>query len=118
MDKISIKGIEGYGFHGVFDYEKRDGQNFYVDLDIEIDLNRASKSDNLEDTVNYALFTIIAREVIEGEPVDLIERVAGMIADKILEVSPKIERVAVTVHKPKAPVDEKVDDISVTILRP
>jgi dihydroneopterin aldolase len=118
MDKISIKGIEGFGFHGVFDFEKRDGQNFYVDLDIDINLNLASKSDKLEDTVNYALFTTIARQVIEGEPVNLIEKVAGMIADQILEVSPKIERVAVTVHKPKAPVDEKVDDISVTILRP
>ncbi len=116
-DVISIKGIEGFGFHGVFDFEKRDGQQFTVDLEIEIDLHAASLSDALSDTVDYSLFTTIALEEIEGKSLDLIERLAGKIADRIKEVSPKVISVAVTVHKPKAPVSEKVADISVTIRR-
>jgi dihydroneopterin aldolase len=117
-DRITIKGIEGYGFHGVFDYEKCDGQTFYVDLEVSLDLRKASESDNLDDTVNYALFTLIARQAIEGEPFNLIEKLAGTIADQIIAAAPQVERIEVTVHKPKAPVDEKVTDISVTIVRP
>jgi len=116
-DKISIKGIKGFGYHGVFDFEKRDGQDFYVDLDIEIDLSAASKSDKLGDSVDYSLLTAIAKEAIEKLQFDLIERLAGFIADTIKENFPAINSIAVTVHKPAAPVQESVTDIAVTILR-
>ena len=117
-DKITIKGIQGFGYHGVFDFEKRDGQNFFVDLDIDIDLTAASYSDNLADSVDYGLLTAIAKEAIENLQFDLIERLAGFIADTILENFAQIQKIAVTVHKPSAPVNETVTDISVTICRP
>jgi dihydroneopterin aldolase len=116
-DLISIKGIKGFGFHGVFDFEKRDGQNFSVDIEVEIDLTKASKSDRLEDTVDYGVFTSIALAHITGEPVNLIEHLAGNIADEIKGSHSSILAVAVTVHKPHAPVSEEVSDISVTIRR-
>jgi dihydroneopterin aldolase len=116
-DFITIKGITAIGYHGVFDFEKRDGQEFSVDLEISLDLSAASKSDQLEDSIDYSLFTTIAREAIEGEPFDLIERLAGFIADRIKGEFPSINSVAVTVHKPHAPVKEKVTDIAVTITR-
>ena len=116
-DKISIKGIKGFGYHGVFDFEKRDGQDFYVDLEIEIDLSAASYSDNLNDSVDYGLLTAIAKEAVEKLQFDLIERLAGFIADTIKENFPVIQAIAVTVHKPSAPVQESVTDISVTITR-
>ena len=116
-DKISIKGIKGFGYHGVFDFEKRDGQDFFVDLDIDIDLSRASRSDALTDSVDYSLLTAIAKEAIEKLQFDLIERLAGFIADTIKENFPAIEKIAVTVHKPSAPVQESVTDIAVTISR-
>lgn len=116
-DKISIKGIKGYGYHGVFDFEKREGQDFYVDLDIEADLTSASLSDNLADSIDYSLLTAIAKEAIEKLQFDLIERLAGFIADTIKENFPAIQKIAVTVHKPSAPVQESVTDIAVTIVR-
>jgi dihydroneopterin aldolase len=116
-DKISIKGIKGFGYHGVFDFEKRDGQDFFVDLEIDIDLSAASKSDNLADTVDYGLLSAIAKEAIEKLRFDLIERLAGFIADTVKENFPTVERIAVTVHKPSAPVQESVTDIAVTIVR-
>lgn len=116
-DFINIKGVTAIGHHGVFDFEKRDGQEFTIDLEITMDLTAASKSDRLEDSIDYSLFTTIAREAIEGEPFDLIERLAGFIADRIKSEFPSIESVSVTVHKPYAPVKEKVTDISVTITR-
>jgi dihydroneopterin aldolase len=117
-DKITIKGIKGFGYHGVFDFEKRDGQNFFVDLDIDIDLSAASKSDLLSDSVDYGLLTAIAKEAIEKLQFDLIERLAGFIADTICENFSAITAISVTVHKPSAPVSETVTDISVTICRP
>ncbi len=117
-DKISIKGIKGFGYHGVFDFEKRDGQDFFVDLDIDIDLTAASNSDLLTDSVDYSLLTAIAKEAIEKLQFDLIERLAGFIADTIRENFPAINSIAVTVHKPSAPVSESVTDIAVTITRP
>jgi dihydroneopterin aldolase len=117
-DKISIKGIKGFGFHGVFDFEKRDGQYFFVDLDIEIDLTAPSNSDLLSDSVDYSLLTAIAKEAIEKLQFDLIERLAGFIADTIGENFPAVQSISVTVHKPSAPVSESVTDIAVTITRP
>ena len=116
-DRINITGITAVGYHGVFDFEKRDGQEFSVDLEISLDLTAASKSDLLEDSIDYSLFTTIARESIEGTPFDLIERLAGAIADRIKDDFPTVKKVAVTVHKPHAPVKERVTDISVTIVR-
>jgi dihydroneopterin aldolase len=117
-DLISIKGIKGFGYHGVFDFERRDGQDFYVDIEISLDLQEASKSDSLQDSIDYGLLTSIAREEIEGEPVNLIERLAGKIADRILLQFTQAISVSVTVHKPSAPVSEVITDIAVTIIRP
>jgi dihydroneopterin aldolase len=117
-DLISIKGIKGFGYHGVFDFEKRDGQDFFVDIEVAVDLQNASKSDSLQDSIDYSLLTSIAREEIEGEPVNLIERLAGKIADRILQQFSQATTVSITVHKPSAPVSEDVTDISVTIKRP
>jgi 7,8-dihydroneopterin aldolase/epimerase/oxygenase len=117
-DLISIKGIKGFGYHGLFDFEKRDGQDFFVDIEISLNLQEASKSDSLQDSIDYGLVTSIAREEIEGEPVNLIERLAGKIADRILLQFTQAISVSVTVHKPSAPVSEVVTDIAVTIIRP
>jgi dihydroneopterin aldolase len=117
-DLISIRSIKAFGYHGVFDFERRDGQDFFVDLEISLDLQKASTSDNLDDSIDYGLLTTITREEIEGEPVNLIERLAGRIADRILLQFPQAISISVTVHKPSAPVSEDVSDIAVTIIRP
>lgn len=117
-DLISIKGIKAFGYHGIFDFERRDGQDFFVDIELSVDLQKASKSDDLQDSIDYGLLTAIAHEEIEGDSVNLIERVAGKIADRILKEFPQAHSVAITVHKPSAPVSESVTDIAVTVHRP
>lgn len=116
-DVILIKGIHGFGYHGVFDHEAKNGQDFYVDLEIMLDLSKASTSDDLKDTVDYGALTELVLEEITGNRVQLIEKLAGRIADRIKASHQMIQRVSVTVHKPKAPVAAKVADIAVTILR-
>ena len=72
-DLIEIKGIKSFGYHGVFESENIAGQDFYVDVLLELDLTRASVTDDVADTVNYAEVTDLVLEEITGEPVSLIE---------------------------------------------
>lgn len=116
-DQISILGIKAFGNHGVLPHEAVEGQEFIVDLLISIDLQAASLSDDLADTVNYAELAQIVHENIVGERVQLIERLAGRIADEIKSAYQQITAVSVTVHKPHAPVTLDFNDISVTISR-
>ena len=112
-DKISLTGVSGFGYHGVFDFEKRDGQTFIVDIEVETNFDSSVKSDDVRDTVNYAELANIAHAAITGEPVNLIEKLADQIARECLDIS-EIVSVSVTVHKPQAPIDLTFGNVSVT----
>jgi dihydroneopterin aldolase len=116
-DLIEIKGVKSFGYHGVLESEKINGQDFYVDVVLELDLTRASVTDDVSDTINYAEVTDLVVAQITGDPVSLIEKLAGNIADRIKATYPQAAAVSVTVHKPQAPVNAQVKDISVTINR-
>jgi len=116
-DLIEIKGIKAFGYHGVFESERVTGQDFYVDVSLELDLTRASVTDVVTDTVNYAEVTDLVVAEIAGDPVSLIEKLAGRIAERIKLNHPQVAFVSVTVHKPQAPVSAQVKDISATIKR-
>ncbi len=116
-DSIILTGIHGFGFHGLFEHERRDGQDFYVDLILSVDLSAASNSDSIDDTVNYAEITDLVVEEITCNPVNLIEKLAVRIAERVLNQHVKVNTVTVTVHKPQAPVAAALKDIAVQITR-
>ncbi|MEO7069744.1 MAG: 2-amino-4-hydroxy-6-hydroxymethyldihydropteridine diphosphokinase [Nostocoides sp.] len=115
-DLIRVLGVRATGHHGVFDFEKRDGQEFVVDVDLWVDLVRAGSSDELTHTVHYGEVAadIVAR--IEGEPFDLIEKLANVIARDCV-ARPLVEAVTVTIHKPHAPVGVPFGDVQVVVHR-
>jgi dihydroneopterin aldolase len=116
-DQIRVNGIKALGYHGVLPHEAIEGQEFSVDLLVTLDLRAASLSDDLTETINYADLAQIAHDNIVGERVQLIERLAGRIAEEISSAYSQITSVSVTVHKPHAPVNVNFEDISVTITR-
>lgn len=116
-DLIRVTGIKAFGYHGVLPHEATDGQEFTVDLVVTLDLRAASVFDDLNQTINYADLAQIAHDNIVGERVQLIERLAGRIADEISSAYSQITSVSVTVHKPHAPVAVDFENISVTIMR-
>jgi dihydroneopterin aldolase len=116
-DQIRVNGIKAFGYHGVLPHEATEGQEFTIDLLVTLDLRAASLSDDLNDTINYADLAKIAHENIVGDRVQLIERLAGRIAEEISSAYSQITSVSVTVHKPHAPVTVDFEDISVTITR-
>jgi dihydroneopterin aldolase len=116
-DQIVLTGIHGFGYHGLFEQERKDGQDFFVDLTLVVDLKAASQSDAIADTVNYAEITDLVVEEITSYPVNLIEKLAARIAERVLNQYVKVKSVTVTVHKPQAPVVAQLKDIAVVVTR-
>ena len=115
-DRIVLSGVLGRGHHGVLEHERRDGQDFVVDVRLAVDLAPAGASDELADTVNYAEIGAAVLARIEGEPFDLIEALAEVIATDALTHA-GVDEVVVTVHKPQAPVGVPFGDVTVTVTR-
>ena len=115
-DRLAVLGIEAIGHHGVFDFEKRDGQLFKVDLALGLDTRPAARSDDLQDTVDYGSLVAAVKRAIEHDPVDLIETLAERIADVCL-TDTRVEWAEVTVHKPDAPIEATFSDVALTIHR-
>ena len=115
-DRLSVLGIEAVGHHGVFDFERRDGQVFKVDLSLGVDTRSAALSDDLQDTVDYGSLVAAVKQAVEQAPVDLIEKLARRIADICL-ADPRVQWTEVTVHKPDAPIEATFSDVALTIHR-
>ncbi len=115
-DFITLTGVRASGFHGVFEHEKRDGQEFVIDVTVWFDSAAAAASDELEATIHYGVLAEEVVAAVESDPVDLIETVAQRIADVVLSHR-AAERVRVTLHKPSAPITVPFDDVSITITR-
>lgn len=115
-DRIVLRGLRVRGHHGVFDHERRDGQEFVVDLVLHVDLAPAAASDDLADTVDYGVLAERAAAVVEGPPRQLIEAVAGEVAERVLD-DPRVAEVEVTLHKPCAPIARSFDDVAVLVRR-
>lgn len=115
-DQLAVRGIAIHGHHGVFDFERREGQTFVLDLVLGVDTRAAAASDKLADTVDYGSLVDAVKTAVEQDPVDLIETLAQRIADVCLGPDP-VEWVEVTVHKPHAPIAATFDDVALTIRR-
>lgn len=115
-DRITLTGLRGFGYHGVYPDEKREGQEFIVDVTMNVDLRPSALSDDVADTVHYGEVADEVVAEIAGPPLDLIETLAARIADKVL-ARPLVRSVVVTVHKPTAPITVPFTDVAVTIER-
>ena len=114
--RIALRGLKARGHHGVFDFERQQGQDFLVDVLLELDLAPAAASDDVRDTVHYGELATKIVAVVEGEPVNLLETLAGRLLSVCL-ADERVEAAEVTVHKPQAPIPHEFADVSVTITR-
>jgi dihydroneopterin aldolase len=115
-DEITLTGVRATGHHGVYEHERREGQEFVVDATLFLDTGRAGETDQVTDTVHYGEVAERIVAIVEGDPVNLLERLAQLLADALLS-EPLVHRVRVTVHKPQAPITVPFSDVSVTIER-
>jgi dihydroneopterin aldolase len=103
-DRIRLNDMVFYGYHGVLPEERTLGQRFVVDVELRTDLRAAGQTDDLEQTVNYAAVYATVREIVTGEPYQLIEAVAERIAQRVLQGHPRIESLSVRIRKPEVPI--------------
>ncbi len=115
-DRITLTGLRAFAHHGVFDHERRDGQEFVIDVTAHLDLRGAAAHDELASTVHYGELAEQVVAAVEGDPVDLIETVAERVAGVVLRHG-AVWQTEVTVHKPQAPITVPFADVSVTIVR-
>ena len=115
-DRIALTGLRVRGHHGVLPHERRDGQDFVVDVVLHLDLRAAAVSDDVADTVHYGELAERLAAVVAGDPVDLLETLAERLAAVCLQ-DRRVEVVEVTVHKPSAPVAVPFHDVAVTLTR-
>ncbi len=116
MDQITLTGLRVFGYHGVYDEERRVGQFFLVDVVLTLDTRPAAASDDVGDTVHYGTMAEQIAAIVAGEPVNLLETLAQRIAAHLLR-DRRVERARVTVHKPQAPIPLSFADVSVTVER-
>ena len=115
-DRITLTGVRVRAHHGVFDFEREQGQEFVIDVAGAVDLAGAASGDDLARTVHYGELAEAVADAVRRDPVDLIETVAERVAAVALAY-PAVEEVEVTVHKPEAPISVPFDDVAVTIVR-
>lgn len=117
MDRIYMKGMEFYAYHGLLPEENRLGQRFIVDVELFLSLGRAGASDSIEDTVNYAeLYRWVEEEMKQG-PVRLLETLAERISARILAEKGAIEAVRVDIRKTDPPIPGHYREVGVTVER-
>ena len=115
MDRIHLEGMSFHGRHGVRPAERKQPQEFKVDVEVDCDLSEPGRSDRIEDTVDYRRIRAIAKEVIEGESLKLIEALAALIADRVLEL-PRVAEVTVRISKRPESM-QPIDAVAVRITR-
>ena len=116
LDRIDLRGITARGRHGLFAFERENGQPFIADISLGLDLLPAAKTHDLSKTVDYGGLSQRIHDAITSNPVDLIETLALRMVDLCLEYEP-VQWVSVTVHKPEAPIAVTFTDVAVTIER-
>ncbi len=116
-DFIRVKRIVVHAFHGVMPEEAKLGQRFLMSLEVETDLSRAGRSDDLAHTISYARLIEIAVEIATQQRFHLIEALAETIAAAILAEFPTASATTILIEKPSAPIAALFDTASVEIRR-
>ena len=115
-DRVTLTGLEVFAHHGVFDFERVEGQRFIIDAELVVDLRPAAEGDALERTVHYGELAEAIVTAVKRDPVDLIETVAERVAQVALRFA-GASAAKITVHKPDAPIAATFADVSVTVVR-
>lgn len=111
-DTIHIEGIRVFGHHGVLQHERELGQEFSIDVTLEVDMSAAGVTDELSYTVDYGMVAQLVHDRVAGEPVALLERLAADLCNSMVSL-PRVREVSVAIHKPHAPMPVGVADVVV-----
>ena len=116
MDKIFIKGMKVFGYHGTRPEEQVNGQDFIIDVEMSLDLKKAGHSDDIKDTVDCYHIYAMTKNIVKNNIFRLIERLADNIAREILSKNNNVEEVKVRIMKPDAPLTGEFESIGAELV--
>ncbi len=117
MAKVRIHNMMFYGFHGVYEYEREQGQKFYVDIEIETQDDRMVETDELKDGVDPAAVYDIVKDITENKRYQMLGALSAHIGDKLLAKYPHFKTVMCRVRKPSVPISGPIDYVEVETIR-
>jgi dihydroneopterin aldolase len=116
MTTIELHGVELFGYHGVNEDERRDGQRFLFDVSLEVP-DWTGASDRIGNTIDYREVAELVREVSDERAYYLLEGLAATLVDALFDRFPLVEAVRVRVRKPDVRLDPPVEFSAVTVDR-
>jgi len=114
---IRIKNATFYAYHGVMKEEQHIGGKFEADVDIYTDFSEAAKQDNLKLTINYDDVYKYISQIVQEKKYYLIETLATIIADKLLQKYPDIQKIGVRIRKYNVPVGGFIDHVEAEVIK-
>ncbi|MFD2761427.1 dihydroneopterin aldolase [Lentibacillus juripiscarius] len=117
MDKILLNGMAFYGYHGLFEEEKKLGQRFSVDAELKFSLKKPGKSDDMNDSIDYGDAYELVKEVMEGKPVNLLEALAETISERLFQSYSILEACRIRITKPDPPIPGHYRSVAAEIFR-
>lgn len=103
-DRIILKDLGFYGYHGVFAEEATLGQRFFIDLELGVDLSEPAATDRLSTGISYSDIYDVVKVTFETQRMKLLEAVAGNIVDKLFEKFQSVDWIVIRIRKPEAPI--------------
>lgn len=116
-DQVLVNGLVLHAHHGVGKDEQRIGQNFIIDLVLEMDLAAAAQTDKLVHTASYDTIVEVVSRAFQRKRYRLVEAAGGAVASALLKAFPAVTTVRVTVRKPHAPLAATFDHVGVVLVR-
>ncbi|WZX99750.1 dihydroneopterin aldolase [Bacillus sp. FSL W7-1360] len=117
MDKIHMKQLSFYGYHGVFPEERKLGQRFMVDVTLMLDLSAAALNDELTASIDYGDVYARIRDIVEGKPHQLVEALTNKIIEELFAAYERLQGCTVVVTKPDPPIPGHYQSVAVEMTR-
>lgn len=117
MDKIVLKNMKFFGYHGLQAEEQLHGQVFVISIEMKVDLRKPGKTDNIFDTVDYSKIFKIVKNITENLKFKLMEKLAETISEKIFSACNEVRELIININKPHAPIRGDFDWVGVEIRR-
>ncbi len=115
MEQILVQGLQVFGYHGVYEQEKEEGQTFLVNCVMDTSFASAIHSDDVGETVDYGTVCLFIKKYFEGKAYDLLEKVADELATSIMYAFPGIEKIQIQITKPNAPIPMEFESVGVRV---
>ena len=114
MGKLTIKNLKFRCRHGLHDFERVVGNDFEVDAFFWVDLDQAGESDDISHALDYSLACSAIEEIMNGEPLLLIETLLSRIGDRLMDDFPEVEKLSVSIRKIRPPMETTCEYVEVS----